>query len=67
VNDSEQVRRFLWDGEIIAMDASTDSGNTASKRVLEKSGMQFQRREVVEGLDTVFYRLLRDNWKSQSQ
>ena len=35
--------------------ASTDWGNTASMRVLEKLGFIFVRRAVAEGLDTVFY------------
>ena len=42
--------------------ASTDLGNTASVRVLEKLGMLRQRREIVEGLETVFYGLDRRDW-----
>jgi RimJ/RimL family protein N-acetyltransferase len=41
-----------------AVRASTDAGNAASIRVLEKLGFGFVRREVVGGLDTVFYELL---------
>lgn len=37
--------------------ASTDVANAASIRVLEKLGMKRTRREVIEGLDTVFYEL----------
>lgn len=37
--------------------ASTDAANTASIKVLEKLAMTFTKREVVDGLDTVFYEL----------
>jgi len=36
--------------------------NRASVKVLEKLGMSFQRRAVIDGLDTVFYSLQRDKW-----
>jgi [ribosomal protein S5]-alanine N-acetyltransferase len=39
--------------------ASTDVGNVASIRVLEKLGFSFVRRGAVGGLDTVFYELSR--------
>jgi len=39
--------------------ASTDAANVASIRVLEKLGFGFVRRDVVGGLDTVFYELTR--------
>jgi len=39
--------------------ASTDGGNSASVRVLEKLGFVMTRRAVVGGLDTVFFRLER--------
>lgn len=35
--------------------ASTDVGNEASIRVMERLGMKFDRRESKTGLDTVFY------------
>jgi [ribosomal protein S5]-alanine N-acetyltransferase len=38
---------------------STDTPNTASARVMEKAGMTFDRRETVDGKDTVFYFVLR--------
>lgn len=41
------------------IEASTDVTNRSSVRVLEKLGMSFQRRVVVDGLDTVFYSLPR--------
>lgn len=40
--------------------ASTDAGNSASVRVLEKLGFRFTRRETIAGLDTVFY--ARERW-----
>ena len=39
--------------------ASTDRGNAASVRVLEKLGFTMTRQAVVGGLDTVFFRLTR--------
>jgi RimJ/RimL family protein N-acetyltransferase len=45
-----------------AIEASTDVANAASVRVLDKLGMSFRRRAVVEGLDTLFYTLRRDEW-----
>ena len=48
------------------VEASTDFGNAASIRVLEKLGMLLQRREVVDGLDTVFYSVARDDWDNAS-
>jgi ribosomal-protein-alanine N-acetyltransferase len=39
--------------------ASTDAGNVASARVLEKLGFTLERREPVAGLDTLFYLLSR--------
>jgi ribosomal-protein-alanine N-acetyltransferase len=46
-----------------SIEGSTDFGNTASIKVLEKLGMAFRRREVVDGLDTVFYTLRREDWE----
>jgi ribosomal-protein-alanine N-acetyltransferase len=40
--------------------ASTDAGNAASIRVLDRLGFHFERRATVGGLDTVFYELDRD-------
>lgn len=40
--------------------ASTDVPNAASVRVLRRLGMQFFKREIVAGLDTVFYRISAD-------
>ncbi len=35
--------------------ASTDAPNVASVSVLEKAGLRFERRAVVDGLETLFY------------
>jgi RimJ/RimL family protein N-acetyltransferase len=45
-----------------AREASTDFANSTSIRVLEKLSMRVQRRATVDGLDTVFYALTRDEW-----
>jgi RimJ/RimL family protein N-acetyltransferase len=42
---------------LTAVGAATDAPNTASIRVIERLGMTFVRRDTVNGLDTVFYRL----------
>ena len=44
--------------------ASTDAPNKASARVLEKAGLRFERRAVVEGLETLFYCLPRSALQS---
>jgi RimJ/RimL family protein N-acetyltransferase len=49
------------------IEASTDVANAASVRVLEKLGMSFRRRAVLDGLDTVFYTLRRSEWWKASQ
>jgi ribosomal-protein-alanine N-acetyltransferase len=45
--------------DLPAVRASTDAGNTASVRVLDRLGFSFERRAVVAGLDTMFYELTR--------
>ena len=42
--------------------AATDVPNLASVRVLERLGMHFERRGLLNGLDTVFYRLPRERF-----
>lgn len=42
---------------------STDAPNRASIRVMEKMGMEFDRRANVGGLDTVFYGIRRPDWR----
>ena len=43
--------------------ASTDALNTASIRVLEKIGMRFHKRELSNGLDTVYYTIARNAFR----
>jgi len=40
--------------------ASTDALNLASLRVMEKCGMSFEKRAIINGLDTVFYSISRE-------
>jgi RimJ/RimL family protein N-acetyltransferase len=49
------------------IEASTDVMNAASIRVLEKLGMAFLKRAVVDGLDTVFYSLRCGDWRKAGQ
>ena len=42
--------------------ASTDVANRASVRALEKLGLPFERRSTIQGLDTLFYSLRREDW-----
>jgi RimJ/RimL family protein N-acetyltransferase len=39
--------------------ASTDPPNAASLGVMRRAGLAFDRREVVDGLDTIFYEVAR--------
>lgn len=41
--------------------AATDGPNVASARALERLGMRFERRGRLNGLDTLFYRLKRED------
>jgi len=43
--------------------AATDPPNLASVRVMDRLGMQFDRRGTLNGLDTVFYSLSREQFK----
>jgi [ribosomal protein S5]-alanine N-acetyltransferase len=47
-------------GEVVA---ATDVPNTASVRVMERLGMQFERRGTLNGLDTLFYRVRREEFR----
>lgn len=59
-----EIARAIIDYGFGALDlpeirASTDAANQQSVRVLEKLDFTFTRRDVVAGLDTVFYELSR--------
>jgi RimJ/RimL family protein N-acetyltransferase len=43
--------------------ASADAPNAASLRVMEKTGMTFDRRETINGLDTISYKLVREDFR----
>jgi [ribosomal protein S5]-alanine N-acetyltransferase len=43
--------------------ASCDAPNAASVRVLERLGMRFVRRAVVDGIDLVFYEISSAEWR----
>ena len=47
------------------IEASTDVANLASIRVLEKAGMTFWKREITNGLDTIYYAISREDQRSQ--
>jgi [ribosomal protein S5]-alanine N-acetyltransferase len=53
------VRHCLGELQMPLVRASTDTGNAASVRVLEKLGFAFERRATADGLATVFYLLER--------
>jgi ribosomal-protein-alanine N-acetyltransferase len=42
------------------VDASTDGPNVASVRVMERAGMTFWKREMTNGLDTIYYSISRE-------
>jgi ribosomal-protein-alanine N-acetyltransferase len=44
--------------------ASTDAPNLASLRVMEKAGMTFDRRVFVNGLDTIYYTISREEFRA---
>jgi ribosomal-protein-alanine N-acetyltransferase len=45
--------------------ASADAPNAASLRVMEKAGMRFEKRIVINGRDTVYYEISRDESKQK--
>jgi ribosomal-protein-alanine N-acetyltransferase len=47
---------------VAEVSAATDVPNEASARVLKRLGMQFERRGLLNGLDTLFYRLSREEF-----
>jgi ribosomal-protein-alanine N-acetyltransferase len=42
--------------------ASTDFANTASSKVMQKLGMKLWKRELTNGLDTIYFALERNEW-----
>ena len=60
----DHVFLTLEHSEIVA---ATDPPNTASVRVMEELGMTFDRRGLLNGPDTVFYRLTRHTWLARAR
>lgn len=52
--------------DFASVQASTDLANQSSIQMLEKLGMTFQRRALVEGLDTLFYSISKQQWPTNS-
>ncbi len=59
------IIRFGFDergfDEIIA---SADAPNEASVRVMEKAGMTFQKHVLLDGLDTIYYAIAREDFEA---
>ncbi len=47
--------------------ASTDTPNLASLRVMQKLGMKFSQRQTLSGLDTTFYTITREEFASTTR
>jgi ribosomal-protein-alanine N-acetyltransferase len=45
------------------IEASTDAGNEASVRVMQRLGMTFWKREITNGLDTIYYAIPREDFE----
>ena len=57
--DIDELHR-LWLAHIYA---GADPPNVPSFRVIEKLGMKFSRKMVVNGLDVIYYAICRDDYK----
>lgn len=64
---TEAARAVLRHGfeecELALIYAGADPPNAASIRVIEKLGMKFARKTVVNGLEAVYYAMSRDDYK----
>ena len=49
------------------IESSTDAANEASVRVMERAGMRFWKREMTNGLDTIYYAIDRDAARTVTQ
>ena len=43
--------------------ACADAPNKASFQVMKKAGMNYEKRVLVDGMDTVYYKLRRDEYQ----
>jgi [ribosomal protein S5]-alanine N-acetyltransferase len=60
---AERALAFAFtEKNVTRVTAATDPPNEASLRVMERLGMRFTHRGRLNGLDTVFYELGRDDW-----
>jgi ribosomal-protein-alanine N-acetyltransferase len=57
------LRHGFEEGELAQIYAGADPPNTASIRVIEKLGMKFARKIVVNGVEAVYYAMSRDDYK----
>lgn len=49
------------------IEGSTDAANVSSSRVMERAGMSFWKREMTNGLDTIYFAISRgDQWSGIS-
>jgi ribosomal-protein-alanine N-acetyltransferase len=63
---AEGVLAYAFDAlRIRAVGAATDAPNLASIRVLERLGMRVVKRELLNGLDPLFYALTREEFYSR--
>ena len=49
------------------IEASTDAANVASVRVMERAGLRFWKREVTNGLDTIYYCIDRRSFAAKTR
>jgi ribosomal-protein-alanine N-acetyltransferase len=62
----QAVLRYAFGLGHESVEAATDPPNVASIRVMERLGMSFHKRDKLNGLDTVFYRLTRDAFEREN-
>ena len=57
------LRYGFEDCRLARIYAGADPPNAASVRVIEKLGMKFARKIVVNGVDVIYYAICRDGYK----
>jgi [ribosomal protein S5]-alanine N-acetyltransferase len=63
----EAVISWLFSrSDITGLWAVTDPSNTASERLLERVGFDFERRGEFDGLDSLIYRLSAITWRART-
>jgi len=61
---SAVLRYGFEESKLANIYAGADPPNTASFRVMEKLGMKFARKTVVNGLEAIYYVMSRDDYRS---